>query len=789
MAQPIEEFLLEAIQNDDKKAFDALMEKTQCGGYRLGRFPVLSLMYLYKSGRIISAYEEKFIKITSWEALREPASIAKTFSDRAGKCLRLYLSEVVSPLEMLLILDETRRLKRVYPLTKPSSGVKERLQSIYSVKYSLGIKYEGSDIILDKRPLNKKEKKKIVTICTSVALAVAIAVATPVTIVSLVPRSSNGEVTNLKQIDFEKDKTYTLENDITIPKNFDAKEMNCSIVGNGKKIIFEKGATIEKLNGKITGAEIRSYGTPLFGTVTKSAEISKINLSVTADITTTQSSAFIALTNYGLLDELNVSISGRISAVAGDSDGTEELNFGGLVLNNALQYNTFGDPYYGIIRNSTVTYSDLTLDGETYANGVFGAIVGTNSGAVGKITVKGSITSETFDISGACQTNRGRLTEIVNEATISQVSPSDSWNPIVCGIATENYGTVDYCENRGALSSKSTCGQTEDALTVCVSGISYRNQGDIAGCNNSGSITAEGSGVIYTGGISSVNYGLVYQSENGGSISAVGSNTYSGGVCAVNQGRMQECNNGGNISVQGSEQVYAGGIAGFIGGYIYKAINEGALTVAGGEVFVGGIAAYSGAQILNCIARGEITIGADTVYAGGILGASAFASYGAWGTAESCISESVMRVTAKGSEESYAGGIVGFVQEVRLNDVNGDFIGYYGGGVTKSFFVGSIQAEVTYSGSIVGACGANIYESNEYIYGLNTYNNFKDNYYVTGSAFGATFVYSDEKLEFTSPVEDKEATSLSREEIEKLEAYLSILKEFGDLNSSDLLKF
>ena len=69
MAQSIEEFLLEAIEKDDVKAFAALMEQTQCGGYRLGRFPVLSVLYLYKSRKIISAFEEKFIKITAWELI------------------------------------------------------------------------------------------------------------------------------------------------------------------------------------------------------------------------------------------------------------------------------------------------------------------------------------------------------------------------------------------------------------------------------------------------------------------------------------------------------------------------------------------------------------------------------------------------------------------------------------------------------------------------------------------------------------------------------------------------
>ena len=200
MAQSTEEKLLSAIEKDDIKAFNALMEEVQCGGYRLGRFPVLSIMYLYNSRKIISAYEEKFIKISAWKELAEPTSVAKDFSNRAGKCLRLYLSEVVSPLEMLLILDKTRKLKKVYPQSKPSEGVKSRLQTIYTIKYSLGIRFEGNDIILDRRPLTRIEKKKILSVCLCCLLALILVVGAPVTTVSLMPKYEEGEVTKLSQI-------------------------------------------------------------------------------------------------------------------------------------------------------------------------------------------------------------------------------------------------------------------------------------------------------------------------------------------------------------------------------------------------------------------------------------------------------------------------------------------------------------------------------------------------------------------------------------------------------------
>ena len=810
MAQPIEEFLLEAIQKDDKKAFDALMEKAQCGGYRLGRFPVLSLMYLYKSGKIIAAYEEKFIKITAWEALREPAGIAKTFSEKAGKCLRLYLSEVISPLEMLLILDEAKRLKRVYPLTKASSSVKDRLQSIYSVKYSLGIKYEGNDIILEKRPLSKKEKKKIVTVCVSVALAVAVAVAAPVTIVSLVPHRGKGEVTKLKHIDFAEDTTYTLQNDITIPADYKVEEMNCEIVGNGKKLIFEKGATIKELNGKISAAEIVSYGTPLFDTVSEKAELSNITVNVTADIATSRGSAFVALTNYGTLEGVKLNVGGKVSALTPpgfDEESTDiaELTFGGLVLNNALKYNTFGNPYYGVIDNCTVNYNNLSLAGELHAEGMFAGIAGINNGEILNSTVKGAINSDMFDLSGVCSVNNYLISGVVNEATLSQVSQGDQWSPLVCGIVAENLKYVQNCENKGALSAKAineTTGNTYGAYTAGIARVNgkeksfYIDIGVIQGCKNSGSLTAESKGVNYVGGIASVSYGTVYMTENAGNITSVGQFAYVGGVCGVSEGLVQECSNSGSVSAEVGEYIYIGGITGVSTYYIYKAVNGGSLSASGEKVYAGGITAYCNTGVSTCIASGDIDVTADIVCAGGIYGAGVVSGYLSWGNAEYCISKSNISVTAQDGSEVYAGGIAGFVQEANFQTVEGEDAGYFGGGATNCFFVGSIVCPVGFYGGVVGVCGAHIYETNAYEYDKKEYNNFKDNYYIdsTMPSFGATLLTvskdgEEDGEEVYTEVEGKGATALSRQQIKELEAYLQILSEFGNLNLPDHLKF
>ena len=538
--------MLKAIQDDDLKSFNALMIEAQCGIYRLGRFPVLSLMYLYCSRSIISAYEERFAKISSWNELDEPICIVEQFAKKAGKCLRLYSNEVVSPLEMLLILDRTRRLRRIYPLTNASNAVKTRLQSLYYIKYSLGIKFEGDKIIPDKRPLKRSEKKRIATACASCLLAAALIVAVPVTTVSYV-REHKGEVSGFDQIDFGAKTTYKLKSDITVPAGYSTDKMNCTLVGNGHRIVMGEGASFGNLYGSIKDAEISTSGSPVFNLCSENSLISNVTFNVSANVHTGENSSFIAVTNYGTIDGVSVNVGGKISAVA---DGADELVFGGMVIVN-----------FNIIQNCTVSYSDFTLEGETQANATFGGIVGVNNGAVQGCTVKGAITSDTFDLAGVCYTNYGTISGSENEADLSQISESDEWNPVIGGIVIDNVGSVAYCKNLGDIYAD---GQNE---AVC-GGIAARAYYEIVYCLSQGDITVL-SPTVYAGGI----FGL-------SAVAMVGRDVYCFGFA-------NRCLVKGKISVTlGDGKAYVGGIGGYIKD---NPVNQ----------------TYIGGSILSCIYMGQ----------------------------------------------------------------------------------------------------------------------------------------------------------------------------------------
>ncbi|MDE6666987.1 MAG: hypothetical protein K2K38_01405 [Clostridia bacterium] len=565
MAQLTEENLLKAIKKDDMKAFGALMEKAQCGVYRLGRFPVLSLLYLYKSRKILSAYEEKFLKITNFNALREPVEISKKFSAKAGKCLRLYLDEVVSPLEMLLILDKTRRLKRVYPLTKPSAAVKERLKSIYSIKYSLKVEFVGDDILIDRRPLSYREKKNILTACLCSVLVVSVAVCVPVTV-------------NAFKIDFTSQNEYILKRDIVLTKS--VEEVNCKIIGNGHKLIVKNGATLGNLNGKISDLTIESSGEVLFTSVSQNSVIENVKVNINADFSTSEATALVAETNFGTIDGVTVNVSGKINALATSTEGIEELDFGGIVLINAYK----NDAAFGTIKNCTVNYSDFSLKGEAGANATFGGVAGINNGYLQDCTVTGEIVSDTFDVAGVCAVNNGVLSGNINKADLLQTSENAGWNPIISGIVLRNIGTIQKCKNYGAIT-------VEGIGAAYAGGIAAQSCGGISYCVSAGDIAATAKSLFVGGILGCSEIAKVYTSDG---------TTYYFGVTdhCISESKIQ-------VTATGDDPARAGGIVGFI--------SQEKLPSNSSVVYLGGC-------VTNCYFIGECV--KEISYFGNIVGVS-----------------------------------------------------------------------------------------------------------------------------------------------------------------------
>ncbi len=755
MAQSIEQRLLQAIKTDDIGAYGALAETARIGEYRLGRFPVLSLMYLYKSRKLLAANEYELLRVSTYVKKNEPAEISVKFSSAAGKCLRLYCGEVVSPLEMLLILDKTKRLTKVFPNAHTTEQIKSRLQAIYSIKYALGVRFEGKSIVIDKRPLSYREKKKIITLCLCSALGVAVVVGVPTITVSLIPKPVEGEVNELSDINFSAKKEYILKSDITLNESVDV--VNCTIKGNGHKLILRDGAALGTLNGKLTGMTIECSGGAVFYTVSSGASVTGVTVNVDADYEYNQSAALVATVNYGKLDGVTVNVHGSLAATESADGSVTELAFGGIVQNNSYTFNTQTEAYdFGVIKNCTVNYSQFDLTGATGANASFGGVVAVNNGYVLDCTVSGDINADTFDVGGVCYVNYGEISGCVNGADIIQRSSESEWNPIACGIVINNAYSVENCRNTGKISVASTGEKSEsedNEHTAVATGIAYINRNAdlvtyIKNCENTGDVESY----------------------------AVNGNAYAAGICTSSSGGIERCGNFGAIKAiaDNGYQTCVGGIADYAYGYIYKSSNGGDLSASGrGTAYAGGISAYARAQFLYCASSGEITVTAKSVCAGGIFGVSEVDNYGR-GTAEFCISENRLDVTVTDGGAAYVGGIAGIVSEQQFSSSGG--VAYHGGGVTDSCFIGECVKQNVYFGNIVGACGFNIYTNNLYYSNGVGYPYFDGNYYADNNAFKA-FGAALSSDGLVPNVADKGAVYLSVEQVKNTETYKTIVSE------------
>lgn len=495
MELSFEEKLLNAIKKDDLKAFDSLSERGNLGSCRLGRFPVLSLLYLFGARKIISAYELAYLKISSWEELAEPICLSEIFSAKAGKCLRLYLDEIVSPLEMLLILDKTGKVKKNYPIAKPSEAIRKRLKSIYYIKYSSDIVYKGTEIELERRPLNRREKKRIALAALGCLLILAIIVATPVTLTALLPNRAAGEITKLKHIDFSSDREYIVLKDIVLPDNFHVDEVNCSFKGGGGKLIFGKGATLGKFNGALTDITVDTCGSPMFERCTNLARLKNVTINVFADVEAHDDSGFVAITNYGIFDGIRLNVRGKAD-ISLDQAPTEEddgIIFGGIVANNVYALASTYQRVYGEIRNADVNYYDFSLKGNLNANASFGGIAGLNNAIIEDCSVYGEISSDTVDLGGACYVNNYRISRVTNEASLFELAEDGGWTTVVGGIVIENANVVENCVNLGNISAQSA------ASAIC-GGIAARSYWRTDLCVSTGEISVLAKSA-YVGGI------------------------------------------------------------------------------------------------------------------------------------------------------------------------------------------------------------------------------------------------------------------------------------------------
>lgn len=249
----------------------------------------------------------------------------------------------------------------------------------------------------------------------------------------------------------------------------------------------------------------------------------------------------------------------------------------------------------GVIKN--VKVEDSYFSGRQFVGG----IVGDNGGSVENCTFNGK-TAATFEgLGGIAGGNFGVISGSSNYAAVE-------------GGSCVNVDTYTTKDSNGNIVTKTT---TKNCVCEAVGGVTGANYGTVEGCQNFGAV----SGGSNIGGITGFNNGPVKNCFNEGNLTCQTNTSYAyaGGAVGYNTtlGFVENVYNTGNVF---TNRYYVGGIMGFTEAgkpiYIKNCYNAGNIT---GGMYVGGIIGYNQIDVENCYNHGNVT---GPRYVGGILGYS-----------------------------------------------------------------------------------------------------------------------------------------------------------------------
>ena len=669
------ERLLKAIIDDNIEEFSSLVKSTATKSIRFGRFPLLSLLYLYGSKRILKVYEKELCRIQIFTLLPEDYGIYLRFKEKAGRALRLYTfsKNLITPLEMLAILGEDYHLSKSFSDFYKTEESSERIEKIYRLKWQRKAEIKDNQITIARGPLGK-QRAVVISSISSVALCVAIvALVLALILPTLVGGDSQTDPflvkgNNQAESLFAHDaiKFSSLQTDATVKGNYG--NFSGEIEGNGKTVVVDGNYLFTEFSGVIKN----------------------ITLVFTKDQSIKENSALFAKTNTGELDNVTIKFVDKKVSYAhkegiSDQERSEGVKFIPFVLENI-----------GVLKNCNLEIS-ATLEGESSTNGYFAGFVSVNKGLLEncKILPSSSIQASCVDMGGLCITNdqQGVLKNCENNASLTQKSNSTGWNPNTAGIVVTNDGLLENCKNSGDITSIIEETSGESALESIATGCVINNNGEITGFVNEGKITSENSLLgdsitpsAYAGGIALSNKNLITKSENKGKVYAKSPFfAIVGGISAINFGIVYEdINRGevevfenGNITVETqTSTVYVGGICGrnsydseakselyFVG----KCENHGEIKAYGrSNAWVGGLVGYSETYTQESKNFGKITAyGGNEVVAGGLVGGQTFVTqngfYQEAGFVTLCFSNCALEVSTSENGTAFAGGGAGFV--------------------------------------------------------------------------------------------------------------------------------
>lgn len=560
--------LFDAVKKDDCETFFNLTKNTRLGSTCFGRFPVLSLMYLYGSDKLVKNFEKKLLDVGVYTVVDEPEEIYPVFKEKAKKCLRLYVDKdaVVSPLEMLLILGRGAHFWHAYPSAAKNATVKNNINAICNMVYGSPPTKKSGRLAAPVLPLKKKNK---ILVLAAYVVAGVFALLSVFGFVFGV--STNGK-TEKSPFIVAGGESFTQALNKAQERYYDARGE-----GSVAKTYLElsQDVTVDSLNGFTENlfADIDGNGHKITFTqpLTKSVfnyivgNVTDVTFVFTLDMTVKDFTGALAnvVTADGSLTDCVFLVGGSITVQSDYEYSADYFPVGLAIGANG-----------GKITGCIVTTADLTVTGYEHANFVLGGLVGVNEGEITdcKSSLSG-VTVDTVDFGGVVAFNqKGKVEKCESELDLSLTTRAGNWLINAGGICYSNLSALTDCRVTGELTVNSA-----EASGVLLGGITVYNQNVINKCSNSANMTVNADGVstaeIYLGGIAAVNS---KKSEDYPTV------------------RIENCFADGKIEVNVS--------------------GDGKK-----KLFIGGICAQSGAELKNNFFNGSITAEkTDTAYIGGI---------------------------------------------------------------------------------------------------------------------------------------------------------------------------
>lgn len=545
----VEQQILAAIKADNIEEFSKFISQKR--GYLslcYGRFPVLSICYLYKSSKIIKEHQRALSTITVYTYTDEDFDVYKKFKEYAKRCLRLYRAEksIVSPLEMLAILEDSVYLTEVYDVLSKNQTIVDNIAEIYQINHSQTIEQSKDEIIIKKKRLSRFQKIFIVTAIIVASIMIFISSSLWITFETVLGRGSSEKpykVYTERQLTtaMKSSKSYILAKDITLESTWQRIDFSGALNGNGHSIY---------VGDKINNGMINELSGSLLNIKFVFSDL---------DIAFTKKKGFITQINNGVIDDVHIDVKGNFT------EDNEEEN----IYVSFLAYENNGE-----IKSSSIN-GDITFIGNGSKDVYFSGIASINKGTITDCftTEKSKFITDTVDVAGLVTENgeEGIVKGCVNNAEIKQQSASNSWLPNASGVVLINNGEINECLNNGNITGISTA--EESKLDVYVGGIVCVNLNSVIKCKNNANIIANTENYnIYAGGIVSlnnINYATVNNSCSYGEISIFSHITenvflFAGGIAGRSTGRVVNSYSASKVTTtnEDNENAYLGGIFG-----------------------------------------------------------------------------------------------------------------------------------------------------------------------------------------------------------------------------------